>query len=127
MPAPSGCEKDLEDQPAIQATMMRTMGRVYTELSLFDAAEPLVQQAVRAGRGRSLRWTISNWRRDCTNWPSSTPGPTALDEAEELARRSLAIREERLGPDHLRVAQSLNAAGQRPAEPGSPGRSRRRP
>jgi len=31
-------KNDLADQPVSQVTLMRTMGRVYTELSLYDAA-----------------------------------------------------------------------------------------
>jgi len=102
--------RDLKDQPAIQATMMRTMGRVYTELSLFAAAEPLVQQAVALAEADpsvdDLELAAGLYElAKLYTWTDR------LKEAEELALRSLAIREERLGPDHLLVAQSLNAVG----------------
>ena len=37
---------ELTDQPAIQATLMDTMGTVYTSLGLYDAALPLMQDAL---------------------------------------------------------------------------------
>ena len=37
---------ELTDQPAIQATLMDTMGTVYTSLGLYDQAVPLMQQAL---------------------------------------------------------------------------------
>ena len=39
-------EKELTAQPAIQATLMETMGTVYTSLGLYDQAVPLLQSAL---------------------------------------------------------------------------------
>jgi hypothetical protein len=39
-------ETELEDQPEIQATLMDTMGTVYTSLGLYDPAVSLVGQAL---------------------------------------------------------------------------------
>jgi serine/threonine protein kinase len=101
---------DLADQPATQATMMRIMGRVYTELSLFDDAEPLVEAAVSLAEATpavdELELAASLYElAKLYSWTDR------IAEAEEPARRSLAIRERRLGPDHPDVAQSLNALG----------------
>ena len=38
-------DQELADQPAIQATLMDTMGTVYTSLGLYDSALPLVRKA----------------------------------------------------------------------------------
>jgi non-specific serine/threonine protein kinase/serine/threonine-protein kinase len=105
---------DLADQPATQAPLMRTMGRVYTELSLFAQAEPLVRESVAvaealtgddpaAGR-RELAASLYELAKLCT-WTDRGA------EAEQHARRSLAIREAELGSQNAAVGQSLNALG----------------
>ncbi len=43
-------EKKLTDQPAVQARLMGTMGRVYTSLGLYKKAEPLLEKAVKTQR-----------------------------------------------------------------------------
>jgi tetratricopeptide (TPR) repeat protein len=102
--------RDLAAQPATRATMMRTMGRVYTELSLFAAAESLVQESVALAETDpdvdDLELAAGLY--ELAKLYSWTDRAAA---AEDLARRSLAIRERRLGPDHPDVAQSLNALG----------------
>ena len=103
-------QRDLVDQPATRATMMRTMGRVYTELSLYSEAEPLVQQSVDLAENNpavdDLELAAGLYElAKLYSWTDRAA------EAEALARRSVAIREERLGPDHPKVAQSLNALG----------------
>ena len=45
-------ETELTDQPAIQATLMDTMGTVYTSLGLYEQAVPLMQQSL--AKRRSL-------------------------------------------------------------------------
>jgi tetratricopeptide (TPR) repeat protein len=44
-------ETELADQPAIQATLMDTMGTVYTSLGLYDPAARLVREAVARRQG----------------------------------------------------------------------------
>ena len=43
-------DRELAGQPAIQATLMDTMGTVYTSLGLYDAADPTGPQGVHASR-----------------------------------------------------------------------------
>ena len=43
-------EKDLSDQPEIQARLMQTMGTVYTNLGLYRQSEPLLRQSVESNR-----------------------------------------------------------------------------
>ena len=105
---------DLADQPATQAPLMRTMGRVYTELSLFQQAEPLVRESVAVAEalagddpaaGRlELAAGLHELAKLCT-WTDRGP------EAEQHARRSLAIHEAELGPVSAETGQSLNALG----------------
>ncbi|MFT5784485.1 MAG: serine/threonine protein kinase, partial [Candidatus Krumholzibacteriia bacterium] len=102
--------EDLADQPVSQVTMMRTMGRVYTELSLYSEAEPLLEESVRLAAENPA---VSNLEKAAGfyelaklySWTNRT------SEAEELSRQSLQLREQELGLNHLLVAQSLNALG----------------
>src|SRR6185503_19002850 len=43
-------EKDLTNQPEIQARLMETMGTVYTSLGLYRDSEPLLRRAVETNR-----------------------------------------------------------------------------
>ena len=48
-------ETELADQPAIQATLMDTMGTVYTGLGLYPTAIPLMRQSLRKRKSLSRR------------------------------------------------------------------------
>jgi non-specific serine/threonine protein kinase/serine/threonine-protein kinase len=101
-------EGGLADQPATQAKLLNTMGRVYKELGLYTAARPLLEKSL------STMQLIDNG-----------PGQeeaVVLDDLGGLLRvsgdfegarihleRALAIREQELGPDHAEVAHSLNS------------------
>ena len=61
-------EKELADEPELQAEMLTVMGRIYHRLGLDEKAQPLLEEAVAAGRRA-------------------------------------------LGPEHERVARSLNELG----------------
>jgi non-specific serine/threonine protein kinase/serine/threonine-protein kinase len=103
-------EGSLDDQPATQANLLNTMGRVYKELGLYSDARPLLEKSL------STLELIDN-----------RPGPEAAgvmddlggllrvsgeyEEARAYLERALAIRERELGPDHAEVAQSLNSYG----------------
>ncbi|MEP6881755.1 MAG: tetratricopeptide repeat-containing protein kinase family protein, partial [Dokdonella sp.] len=39
-------QREMADQPELRAEMLTTLGRIHNQLSLFDAAEPLLRQAV---------------------------------------------------------------------------------
>ncbi|MBD3222419.1 tetratricopeptide repeat protein, partial [bacterium] len=99
---------DLADQPAVQSTLMRTMGRVYIELSLFDQAEPLIRQAIALAEASGDQLALVDGLDQLAKLLTWTDRNA---EAEELARRSLAIRERRLGADAPEVAASLNGLG----------------
>jgi len=101
---------ELEDRPGIQATMMRTIGQVYTELGLYEEALQLLRRAVELneslpdGDGREL--ATSRYRlAKLLTWLGEDA------EAEGLARTALAQREALLGSDHPDVAECLNALG----------------
>ena len=101
-------DTELKDQPGIQATLMDTMGTVYTSLGLYDSALPLVRNAVQ--------------KRVTLLGPKSTEVAESLNslgqllmlksdyaEAERRLRGALEIRRERLGNKHPDVADTLSA------------------
>ncbi len=100
-------EAGLEDQPAVRATLMETMGRVYDNLGLYDRALPLLQEALEIRRGvhgtdhvdvaASLN-ALANLRLHKGDYAG----------AEPLAREALAMRRKLLGSESPDVAASLN-------------------
>ena len=71
--------------------------------------QPIPSTSVR-WRSRRSPWdrTTQTLRRTTTIWRMATASRENTAEAEPLYRRSLAIREEALGPEHPDVAMSLN-------------------
>jgi serine/threonine-protein kinase len=103
-------ERELADQPAVQARMMQVMGEVYQSLGAFDAAAPLLERAL-------------TLRRDMLDTPPldvadnlnslavlrQETGQYAT--ADSLFRAALAIQEAQLGPDAPVVAATLHNWG----------------
>ena len=101
---------ELRGQPAVQAKLMDTIGRVYTSLGLFGPARTLLGGALKIRRANS--------------------GPESLDAADTLEALgllteqdgdyqagvryhsdALAIRRKRLGKENAAVAESLGNVG----------------
>ena len=103
-------ERDLAGQTAIQATLMETLGTVYTGLGSVRRATPMLRQAV--ARRRSLH---ANLHEDVAGSLNKLGNALKLsdeyEEAERVLRESLEIRRRVLGEDHPDVAQSLNDLG----------------
>jgi tetratricopeptide (TPR) repeat protein len=99
-------EQELAAQPAIQATLMETMGTVYTSLGLYDQAASLLQSAL------DKRLDVYGDRHLEVARTYNSLGEVLTLQAEfadagEMFRRGLDIRRELLGGDHLDVAASL--------------------
>jgi tetratricopeptide (TPR) repeat protein len=97
---------ELKDEPATQARLMNTMGRVYQKLGLFDSALPLLEESLRIRRplfGDAHR-AVAESLHDlgCLQVARGQ-----FDEAEGLLRVALAIRRTNLGADHPDVASTL--------------------
>lgn len=98
---------ETKGHPLLQASLAMTLSKIYDEMGLYDAGEPLARTALEIrenalGPGhpevaQSLENLSSIWRKQ-----------GKLVQAEALARRSLEVRESVLGPNHPEVAQSLN-------------------
>ncbi len=107
----SGADRieELDDQPQTQAAFMETMGRVFSALGEYDRAAPLLERAV------STRTQFAG-DDELALAGALFYQATLLDleghyaEAEAAARRSVEIRERRLG-DQPDLAFSLNTLG----------------
>ena len=100
-------ETELEDQPAIQATLMDTMGTVYTGLGLYPEAIPLMRQALEGRKSLpggdtalAIAETQSHLGEALTLISDYEEAARILQEAFEMQRRAL-------GPWHPEVAKTL--------------------
>jgi tetratricopeptide (TPR) repeat protein len=99
---------ELTDQPAIQATLMDTMGSVYTSLGLYGAAVPLMQQALQKRRTlfgpqhQDVAQSLNNLGEALTRTSNYT-------EAERDLNQALVIRRQLLGNNSADVAVTLSS------------------
>ena len=101
---------ELNDQPAVQARLMQTMGEVYSELGLYDEARPLLQQAIARREqldGRSQLGVTSG----LMDLALVARRQGSFAQAESLYVRALGIREAALGPNDSLVATTLSGLG----------------
>jgi tetratricopeptide (TPR) repeat protein len=98
-------KSELVTQPAIQATLMETMGTVYTSLALYPPAASLLDS--------SLQKRLELYGADSLEVAQSAEklgGVLTLtaeyDKAELMYRKALNLRQQQLGPEHVDVARS---------------------
>jgi eukaryotic-like serine/threonine-protein kinase len=100
-------DRELADQPEVQATLMNTIGQVYMKLGLYDAALPLYEKAL-----ETRRETLGEGSIEVAESLNSLAvyygAKTDYANAERLSRQVLAIRRKVLGKEHFEVARSLN-------------------
>ena len=98
-------DHELVDQPQIQATLMDTMGTVYTSLGLYDPALRLVEKA--SDRRRAL---FGNEHPEVaaslTHLGEVLKLNARYEEAEDRLRESLAVRRESFGDASAEVAET---------------------
>jgi len=96
---------ELVDQPQIQATLMDTMGTVYTSLGLYDPAVRLVEKA--SDQRRAL---FGNEHPEVaaslTHLGEVLKLNARYEEAEDRLRESLAVRREAFGDASPEVAET---------------------
>ena len=105
-----GAEKirgELEGQPEIRSRLMLVMGGVYQNLGLYEAAEPLLVEAVT--QQRSLHESHPELASALHSLGKLRRKQGEYRAAEFLYRESLAMRRKLLGESHPDVAQSLNS------------------
>ena len=100
-------ERELTDQPAIQATLMDTMGTVYTSLGLYDQAIPLVRKALQR---RQDLWGMTNPEvaGSLDHLGEVLRMKADFAEAERSLRQALAIQREIHGQSSAEAAQTLS-------------------
>ncbi len=101
---------ELQSEPAIQAKLMETMGRVYQNLGLYGQAEALLDRSIAARRdseGRKpediagslfRRAELHHYQHDYA-------------AAERGYRAALELQRDAIGPDHAAIAQTLDLLG----------------
>ncbi|MGI9307861.1 MAG: tetratricopeptide repeat protein, partial [Gammaproteobacteria bacterium] len=99
-------EDELDDQPAIQATLMDTMGSVYKGLGLYPEARSLAEAALDTRRslyGDRHRQVAESKAKlaDVMSYQAD------YDEALEILQQALDAQRELLGDRHPEVATSL--------------------
>ena len=102
----SRIERELGDQPAIQATLMDTMGTVYTSLGLYDPAALLVREAHAKRRG-----LFGDGHPEVASSLGHLGEVLMLKgeyaEAEQNLRASLSTLQRVRGPQSSELAQAL--------------------
>jgi len=101
-------EKELNDQPRIQARLMETMGSVYRNLGLYDQAGPMLENSLEVTRrlNGSESLEVAESAR-ILGILYDIQGRYA--EAESLFLESIAIMEQKLGPADQELARSVNS------------------
>ena len=101
-------DTELADQPAIQATLMDTMGTVYTSLGLYDSAVPLVRKAYER---RMQLWGAlhAETASSLNHLGEVLTLKSDYVEAERRLRQALKSRQALFGPASLEVAETLSA------------------
>jgi tetratricopeptide (TPR) repeat protein len=100
-------DRELADQPTIQATLMDTMGTVYTSLGLYEPAERLVRKAYskrQALFGSQHAETVAS----LNHLGEVLSLKSEFDEAEKKLRTALEIRRKLFGDTSAPVADTLS-------------------
>ena len=101
-------ERELADQPTIQATLMDTMGTVYTSLGLYDQAIPLIRGALDK-RSSALGQENDEVAQSLNHLGEVLALDADYGEAEKKLREALEIRRKAKGPKSAEVATTLTA------------------
>ena len=100
-------ETELEDQPAIQATLMDTMGTVYTGLGLYTEAIPLMRQALEGRKSLPGGDTALAIAATQSHLGEALTLISDYEEAVRILQEAFEIQRRALGPWHPEVAKTL--------------------
>ncbi len=99
-------DKELTAQPAIQATLMETMGSVYTSLGLYDQSVGLLRSALE--KRRALYGDKHpEIARSMDRLGEVLKLKAEYEPAQKMYREALAMRRELLGNEHVDTARSV--------------------
>jgi non-specific serine/threonine protein kinase/serine/threonine-protein kinase len=99
-------QNQLQDQPSVQADLMLTLGEVYLNIGLVDAAMPMLQESLRLRRGLYGDEHIEVGRV-VNAWGNLELERRHITQADSLLGIALPILERRLGPMDLEVSEAL--------------------
>jgi serine/threonine-protein kinase len=104
-------ESDLMTQPAVQATLMTTMGKVYQSIGLYDQGTSLLEKAleIRLGLYGDRNADVA---RSMYNLGSMLQAKGDNDRAAPLYARALEIQRASFGDSSTDVAETLNNLGE---------------
>jgi tetratricopeptide (TPR) repeat protein len=100
-------ERELRDEPGIQARLMETMGKVYVSLGALSEAEPMLRQALKTRRllpGEAAADVASSLH----HLGHALALRAELAEAEQVLDEALGIRRRVFGQRHPAVAETLH-------------------
>lgn len=100
-------DQELSEQPLIQARLMDTMGMVYRNLGLYDAASSLLDQALNKRR-QALGKDDLVVSESLHHLATLLYAKGDFSQAEKLFREALEIKRKFLGDEHIDVADVLN-------------------
>lgn len=103
-------DKELTTQPATQATLMETMGTVYTSLGLYDQAVGLLRSALEKRRALYGEKHLEV-ARSLDRLGEVLKLKAAYEPAEKMYREALAMRREMLGNENVDTARSVYELG----------------
>jgi serine/threonine protein kinase/Tfp pilus assembly protein PilF len=101
--------KDLSDQPELQREMLTLLGRIYERRGAYEAALPLLEQAVALGR-RSLG-PSRELAQSLNDLGVARRKMAQVDAARATLESALAMRRKLLGEEHPEVAVSHSELG----------------
>ena len=101
-------DAELAAQPAIQATLMDTMGTVYTSLGLYSSAIPLAREALDKRRLLPER-NEAAIAESLSHLGIALSRNADFPEAEQRLREALAMQRNVFGKDSAEVATTLSA------------------
>jgi tetratricopeptide (TPR) repeat protein len=112
-------DSELSNRPAIQATLMDTMGSVYTGLGLYPEAIPLMRRALERRKSlpggdtaMSVAQTQSNLGEALSLSSDYAEAARMLQEALEIQRRALGPRAPEVAKTLTRLADVYEATGE---------------
>ncbi len=104
-------EKDLADQPQIQAKLMVAVGESFLGLGLFDAAQERLEKALEI-QEKLFTGDHVDLADTLTILGAVLRSKNQLARAEELTDRALKMRRRLLGNEHIEVAETMFNLGQ---------------
>jgi serine/threonine-protein kinase len=102
--------RELKGQPDVQAALMDAIGKVNSDLSRLDRAEPLLTQAL-ALRQRVFGTGSLEVAESLDHLARVRYARSDFAEAQRLARRALAIKRRELPAGDVEIAKALNLYG----------------